>query len=98
MFELQHAIELSTILPSLVPTLARMVNTVVQVEEPEPQYMAEETNPSWALGSCLACLATRKRAELSDKVDLALWTKSIIRKWHWSGYVLEGLFALMNAR
>lgn len=95
---LHHAIALSELLPGLSPLLVGIVNATLKQEDPKADYDEHETNSSWIIGSCLACLARRNSTEWRGQVDIPAWTATIVEKWGWSGYALEGLVSLSNAR
>lgn len=96
--ELHHVIVLSDLLPNLSPTIIRVLEDALEAVEPQEEYMKKETNSSWIVGACLSCLARRKRSEWASHIDFRSWTETIIKKWNWSGYVLDSLFALMSVK
>lgn len=50
------------------------------------------------IGLSMQTVAKREPTEWSDKINLGLWTKRCVEKWHSSYEVLEGLVALANAK
>jgi U3 small nucleolar RNA-associated protein 20 len=49
-------------------------------------------------GRCMQTISQREAAEWVDKINLGLWTKKCVEKWSWLPEVLEGLFALAQAK
>lgn len=50
------------------------------------------------VGHCMEVVAQREPAEWADKINLGLWAKKCVEKWHSSPKVLEGLYALAQAK
>lgn len=49
-------------------------------------------------GCCMHIVSLREAAEWADKINLCLWTKKCVEKWPSFPEVLEGLFALAQAK
>jgi U3 small nucleolar RNA-associated protein 20 len=49
-------------------------------------------------GSCMHTISQREAAEWADKINLGLWAKKCVEKWSCLPEVLEGLFALAQAK
>ncbi|KAF9524996.1 armadillo-type protein [Crepidotus variabilis] len=58
---------------------------------------SEGARASRMLGLCMQAVAKRDLSEWSDKINLGLWTRRCVEKWHSAPEVLEGLVALANA-
>jgi len=50
------------------------------------------------VGHCMEVVAQREPAEWADKINLGFWTRKCVEKWHSSPKVLEGLYALAQAK
>ena len=89
---------MSNLLPALSPILVTIANSTINAEDAVADYLEQETNSSWAIGSCLSGLARRNPTEWRSQVDITAWTSIIVEKWGWSGYALDGLVAMVNVR
>ena len=49
-------------------------------------------------GRCMRTISQREVVEWADKINLGLWMKKCVEKWAWLPEVLEGLFALAQAK
>lgn len=49
-------------------------------------------------GRCMQTVSQREAVEWADKINLGLWAKKCAEKWSWIPEVLEGLFALAQAK
>ena len=49
-------------------------------------------------GRCMRTISQREAVEWADKINLGLWMKKCVEKWAWVPDVLEGLFALAQAK
>jgi hypothetical protein len=49
-------------------------------------------------GRCMQIISQREAVEWVDKINIGLWTKKCAEKWSWLPEVLEGLFALAQAK
>lgn len=94
---LHYILGLSELLPSLGPILVTIVEATLSDADPRQEYEEQEYNSSWVLGSCLSCLSRRNRKEWEAQLDIVSWTATIVGKWAWSGYVLDGLMSLLNS-
>ncbi len=95
---LEHAIELSKLLPSLTKILVGIVDKELDVEDTRSQYESTYANSAWVVGACANSISERPAAEWADLVDLAKWITRVVEKWGWSGRALEGLASLIRAR
>ena len=97
--EYAQVLEIQPIIPSLGPLLLRVIESTLDSEgDARSDYEERQTNSSWLLGASLSCLAKRKAKEWSGNVDIQIWTKRIIERWGWSGYVMSGLVDLIRAQ
>lgn len=94
---LHYILGLSDILPALGPILVDIIDSTLSDADPRHEYEEQEYNSSWVLGSCMSCLSQRNRKEWEAKFDIVIWTATIVGKWAWSGYVLDGLVSLLNS-
>lgn len=49
-------------------------------------------------GRCMQTISQREAVEWADKINVGLWAKKCAEKWSWMPEVLEGLFALAQAK
>lgn len=89
---------MSDLLPGLGPILATIASSTMGTADPETDYANHETNSSWVIGTCLSGLASRNPTEWRSQVDIAAWASIVVEKWGWSGYALDGLVSMVNAR
>ncbi|TFK50804.1 hypothetical protein OE88DRAFT_1680621 [Heliocybe sulcata] len=95
--ELANILQLSTEIGSMTGPLVQLVESLLDVEDPQVEYECSYANCAWALGSCLEALAVRKPTEWTGHVDLSVWADTVLNKWVWSEKVLGGIAALVEA-
>lgn len=98
MEELHYVLTISDLHPSIGPLLTRIIEATLQTPEPILDFERSSINSAWLLGSCLKRLSERKLLESSSSMDISVWAETIIQKWAWCGFVLDGLGAFMRAR
>ncbi|KZT18582.1 hypothetical protein NEOLEDRAFT_1246369 [Neolentinus lepideus HHB14362 ss-1] len=96
--ELASILPLSTAITNIAEPIIRIIEAVLDIEDPKADYENSYANCAWVLGSCMEALSTRNPAEWTVRVDLTLWAEKVVNRWTWSEKVLEGIVALVEAR
>jgi U3 small nucleolar RNA-associated protein 20 len=96
--ELYNLLPLSPYAEKMPVLLSGIVERILDVPEPEDSCRASHANAAWVLWACMHALSKTKNEAWREQVDLAGWTRKIVKGWSWSESVLDGLAVLSQSR
>ncbi|TFY83749.1 hypothetical protein EWM64_g255 [Hericium alpestre] len=95
--ELHLVLQLSSMLPSISPTLIQLVEQTIDTQDPQGDYQASSANAGWVLASCLRELSKQKPSAWEKLTDLPTWIDKVLERWHWHEDVMFSLVELVQA-
>ncbi|KIJ13504.1 hypothetical protein PAXINDRAFT_100613 [Paxillus involutus ATCC 200175] len=95
--ELYNLLPLSPYAEKMPVLLSGIVERILDVPEPEDSCRASHANAAWVLWACMHALSKTKNEAWREQVDLAGWTRKIVKGWSWSESVLDGLAVLSQS-
>jgi U3 small nucleolar RNA-associated protein 20 len=96
--ELRDDVLLAQVLPSFADLLVKIVDKLLETDEPMEDYIKTPANAGVAIGMCLKALASDEEGSWVEKVNWGMWVDTAVRKWAWCSSVMEGLVAVVNTQ